>query len=94
MIVKPYEGKPFETVAVVIAHLESFPYEWIQYTTMLECYNTKKSFCKIYTGNNTWKYMMANQDVILIPTLKQRFKLWNIIRKNRSLIKKSGWGII
>ena len=93
MTLKPYVGRPFESVGMVMQHLNTFPERWTQYDVILECFETGEAYCKIYMGNNPWKYMMANQDEILMPTFKQRWKIWRIIRKKKALMKTGKWDL-
>ena len=77
---QPRVHSSFDSVQVILRHLNTFPERWVQYDNILECFESEKNFCKILTGNGILNYMIANQDKFINTTLVEKFKLWKAIR--------------
>jgi hypothetical protein len=78
---RPYIHTAFASVSVILEHLSSYPEKWEKYDCSIECFESSKNFCKIYTKQGMFNYIVVNQDVVLSITLVEKFKLWKAIRK-------------
>ena len=78
---EPYTHRSFDSIAVILRHLSSFPEKWKKYDCSIEYFESQKNFCKIYTKKGMFNYLVVNQDKFINTTLVEKFKLWKVIRR-------------
>lgn len=83
----------FETVDMVIAYLDSHPIRWVDHGSIIECHISSDNYCKMYTKGVPQRYMMANETKIIVPTFRQKWRIWKTLRKKRHLFRKHKWDL-
>ena len=78
---EPYTHKSFDSVPVILQHLTAFPEKCKKYGCSIEYFDSPKNFCKIYTKQGMFNYLVVNQDRFINSTLIEKFRLRKAIRK-------------
>ena len=83
------ESNLFKSVDAIVLWLDKKPDDWRQYPDILECWISKYTYCKIWTGDGPLSYLVALSEGIYRPSPWEKYKLWRAIGRYRKYIVKS-----
>lgn len=81
--------KLFRSVNDIIKQMDNKPDDWQQHQYIIECWISKYTYCKIWTDDGMFGYVIALSEDIYRPSLWDKYKLWKAIGRYKKYIIKS-----